>query len=452
MSDNLAGIDFSQYGKWEKITAPTGATYYVVPGTGYVYDPFLSQAKGRPVLWTNPKPSVDAKEKEQAAKDEALKLAKQQASPMGQLLPVAGSVAGLAGGSYLVNALGPKSAAERGVTLAESLATKEAASPVAQGVANAAPAVPAAPVQAFTQSATPMVADATGAVPVGTSLEGGTLMSDGSVTVGNSVASTQGAEALMPYQEGLTANNVFSAAAAVKGAYDSFQGLQHGGEGLRTGTTELGAGIGGLIGGPLGAGAGALVGNTIGYGLQGTGWKNDAALLLSSGGIAAPLVVARHLGFNPIHKTTKQHEQERWGELVDNGVKGAAEAYALSHPEGDTSVYQEGPRKGETWNFETAQEDAKKNPVIFHTAYGNYKTFGNDWDTYTTDQKNQIVLGLIDAGLYDPDKGDITISDEEKAREIKDKVLAAEKTALPPPDTRSRSMGERLASRMNARR
>lgn len=105
MADDLSGIDFSQYGKWEQIQAPTGAIYYVIPGTGYVYDPFLSQAKGRPVIWQNPKPSVDAKKKQD---DEIKKQQDQQEyanSPQGQLTPVLGGVAGLVGGTYLVNQL-----------------------------------------------------------------------------------------------------------------------------------------------------------------------------------------------------------------------------------------------------------------------------------------------------------------------------------------------------------
>lgn len=112
-NSTFAGIDFSQYQKWEKIVAPTGAVYYVVPGTGYVYDPFLSAAKGRPVLWTNPKPTVDEKEQAEAEKKELMDQQKYVSSPTGQLVPVVGAALGTVGGAYAINKfIGPSSTTE----------------------------------------------------------------------------------------------------------------------------------------------------------------------------------------------------------------------------------------------------------------------------------------------------------------------------------------------------
>lgn len=104
----LGGIDFSNYGSWEAITAPTGAVYYKVPGTGYVYDPFLSASKGKPILWTNPQPSLDERRKQE-------KLIEQQSSPLNQILPVAGTVGGTIGANYLIDALKPEAAAANAV-------------------------------------------------------------------------------------------------------------------------------------------------------------------------------------------------------------------------------------------------------------------------------------------------------------------------------------------------
>lgn len=129
-----AGIDYSQYANWKTITAPTGAVYYIVPNSGYVYDPFLSSVKGRPVLFTNPSPQVEERDKAKAEKDKAIKAAEEAASPMGQLLPVVGSVGGLVGANYLANALAPSTEAAASVAGA-AVPTVASAAPAATSAA-----------------------------------------------------------------------------------------------------------------------------------------------------------------------------------------------------------------------------------------------------------------------------------------------------------------------------
>lgn len=129
-----AGTDYSQYANWKTITAPTGATYYIVPGTGYVYDPFLSSVKGRPVLFTNPSPQVEERDKAKAEKDKQIKAAEKAASPLGQLMPVAGTVGGLVAaqqlGSYLSGSgEAAAAAAQAGTQAATQGASQAAASP-----------------------------------------------------------------------------------------------------------------------------------------------------------------------------------------------------------------------------------------------------------------------------------------------------------------------------------
>lgn len=86
--------DYSQYASWPKVIAPDGTVYYKVPGTGYLLNPFLSAAKGRPVLFTDP----TAKAKEvQDQKDAQKKAQKQQEfnqSPAGQAVPVVTGIGG----------------------------------------------------------------------------------------------------------------------------------------------------------------------------------------------------------------------------------------------------------------------------------------------------------------------------------------------------------------------
>ena len=104
-------MDYSQYLNWEKVVAPSGAVYYKVPDTAYLYDPFLSSQKGRPVLFQDPRPQLAEKEAAQKQQQDLVDLQKQQASPMGQIVPVVGSVAGTVGGAWAANALAGSGAA-----------------------------------------------------------------------------------------------------------------------------------------------------------------------------------------------------------------------------------------------------------------------------------------------------------------------------------------------------
>lgn len=391
----LPQTDYSQYKNWPKVVAPSGQTYYAIPETGYLYDPFLSSAKGRPVLFTDPRAKA-------AERDKALKAQKDAASPLGQLAGIGGSIGGVLLGQHALSALGPTTAAEKLAEqqLANTMASNTTAAGTAQAAQVAQPAADAA--GAFTQAAT---SPSVGATQIGTTVDGSAIMSDGTTLAADSAAT-------MPYQSGLTVGNVLSAAAIAKGTYDSARAFERGGEGIRTGTTQIGAGVGSLLGGPIGAGAGALAGNIVGYGLQDNKLKNNAALALMTGGLALPLGFARdHL----MRKSTKQLVGERWNDLKKEGITGVEEAYAAGHVNADDSK----------WDFNEAQERAKVEPSGFRHVYGNLKTFGNDWSTYRPEQQDAIVKGLIDAGLYESKKGDVLIKNEDEARKIKDQVLAA---------------------------
>lgn len=240
------------------------------------------------------------------------------------------------------------------------------------------------------------------ATAVGSAANGGTMMSDGSIVGGSNGTFSLG--------------NVAGAVAAAKGTYDAINGLQHGGEGLRSGLTTAGAGIGQLIGGPLGAGAGAVLGNVAGYGLQGNGWKNKLALTA----VLPPLGVAKMLGFNPIHKTTRQRAQEHTKDLLGKNkddskyqayTRGMREQYNSAPP--DPSKPFAG--KYATWDeYKKAGLEAKDLTGV----YGNIKTFGKDWSNIDQGQREKITQGLIDAGLYKSKKGEVEITDADKAKQI----------------------------------
>lgn len=96
---DIAGVDFSQYPTWEKITTPSGGTYYVVPGSPWVYDPVTSGMRGRPILWKNPKEAIEARKKQEDLADQAAFAQ----SPAGQAIPALAGTAGTVGGALLIN-------------------------------------------------------------------------------------------------------------------------------------------------------------------------------------------------------------------------------------------------------------------------------------------------------------------------------------------------------------
>lgn len=375
---SLSNYDYSKYPTWEQVKTPSGATYYVVPGTAFVYDPFLSQQKGKPVLWQNPKPQQDERAK-------AEKAAKDAASPLNQLLPVVGSTAGVIGAKYAVDALGPATAAEK---LAELELSKQVAAKTAE--------------QAFAQGA-----GQTGSLAAPEIVDAGRVA--GNVT--DVAANT------MPYQEGLNVSNALSALAVAKGSYDAYKGWEHGGEGVRSGLTTAGAGAGSLIGGPIGGAAGAAFGNIMGYGLQGDGWKNKLALLATS----PTLLGAKLLGVDLMHKTTKQVQQEHTQQLAE---KAPEDQNWMNYLGGmrNQEVNKDAPFAGKYKTFDEYKKAGLQADDLTGV-YGNLKTFGPEWAKLDFNKQKQVTQGLIDAGLYNSKKGEVVITDEDKAHEIKNQVL-----------------------------
>jgi hypothetical protein len=243
---------------------------------------------------------------------------------------------------------------------------------------------------------------------VGTAIDGSTMMANPAFT----------AEAPGAFSSGTlgAAGNVIGTIAALKGGYDTINGLQHGGEGLRGGLTTAGAGVGQLIGGPLGAGAGAILGNIAGYGLQGDGWKNKLALTA----VMPPLGVAKMLGFNPIHKTTRQSAQEHTSDLLKQNkddskyqdyIKSIRAGYDRAPETPDT------PFAGKYRNWDEYKA-AGLQAGDLSGVYGNLKTFGKDWTDIDQSQREQITQGLIKADLYKSKRGEVEITDAERAKQV----------------------------------
>ena len=109
-NDPFPGTDYNQYQSWQQVRTPDGLIFYVVPGhPGYVYDPVASRASGRRVFRQNPERALEAQREEEDRVRKQNEQAEFNNSPAGQLLPVAGTVAGTVAAAHLM----PTTAAEK---------------------------------------------------------------------------------------------------------------------------------------------------------------------------------------------------------------------------------------------------------------------------------------------------------------------------------------------------
>ncbi len=419
----------------ERLPSPNKAYPFVGPNyqqygevKGYVYSPYTDS------YYIDPR-SVQSQYESQG-------LLKKQKDPtlVDQVLPIAASAGAYYGGKMLADKVG--NAFSSGGSAATSGGAQPlpdapaAATPLAPNTTAAAPnasisgntvapqapagSVPAAPPaetptdwNAMAGKAGQVAQGALGAYQVYQGAKdfkkdkpGGLLsIGSGAANVGASMGSKTAGQAAGPLM-------------IAKGGYDTYNSLQHGGQGIRAATTTLGAGIGSVVPG-VGTVIGAGIGNILGYGLQGNSWKNKAALAVTS-----PLLLgAKMLGYDPVHKTTKQYKQERWGNLVNRGVINEDAAYQAIYGQGD-GTWETGKYAGQKWSFEKAQDLARQDPTHFQNVYGNLDTFGADWANYTDEQQKAITAGLVANGLYKSNKGDIVVKDKAAAMKIKDQVLA----------------------------
>lgn len=414
-------IDVSNYKSWKQITTPSGGIYYQVPGSSWVFDPVTTKSTGRNQFFKNPQPALDAAQEAKDAADAQQRQIVNASSPLHQTLPVVGAVAGTVGGAYGIHAL--------------------TASSTAQTVINT-PAGPAVLMQdgTITGPGAASVSGATAATPTAAAFNAG-------ATSPNVAGPTQLPEVTS------TATALDPTPGAVEAAPTDFGGvlpaLGVAAEGVHIGQNALSAF-------KAGTGQGALGGAVAGF--KGSGGL-DMLNNLDPFALQARLA-GGFLGGVFGHESTSQAQAKRWGELADQGITGAAEQKQALDSMGDKAGTD--LVTGGKWNFDTALNRVKAGSADeFRGVYGNFKTFGNDWSTYTPDQQRAIVSGVANAGLYDSHKGDVTITDEDAARKIKDQVLGV---TTPPPAPQAQpaakvtpqaavyhQLGQQLAARVNAR-
>lgn len=361
-NDPFPGTDYTQYQNWKKVVLPSGQVFYEVPGNpGYVFDPVASSASGRKVFRANPQLAID----EQKKKEDALRKAEEQQeynnSLLGQATPVALGTAGL----IAANQFGGGAANAAGANLLGQI-----------GAAGAPGAV------------TNAGAAAAGALSPGTA--GGFVPGIGEVA-----AITPAAEAAASGWSlgGIgSAGNYFAPALGAFGAYDAL-------------TNDYGTGRSAA----QMAGSGALIGSYFGMPWLGAG-------------IGGAIGLGKSLFDQP---STRDIQKEHTGQLLkastdpvyQNYVQGMRAQHNEAPPDPENPFH--GGQYGSFEEYKAAGLDAADLTGV----YGNIKTFGSEWANLTQAQRQAVTQGLIDADLYYSKKGEVEISDANKAKEIKNSVL-----------------------------
>ena len=297
--------------------------------------------------------------KSEAEKKQQLDAAKKAASPLSQLAPIG--------------------AAALAVPVAKSLANGEipfaglfekagnALSPIVDGVDTAATSLGNA---AAVAPATPNVLAINGASPV--VAEQGGLLGSGALSTGLGIAGT-----------GL-------------GAYEAFQGIRK--------HNPLQAGLGGA-----GIGLGL---NTLGYSLGPLGWAAAAGI---------PVVASL---FD--HESTRDVARKHTSSLLDQGQDNPAWQNYVQGMRGqydsapaDPSKPFHGGQFGSWDEYKAAGLDAGDLTGV----YGNLKTFGPEWASLNLDQQKAVTQALIDNNLYSSKKGEVVVTDPEKAKQLSAQIL-----------------------------
>lgn len=149
------------------------------------------------------------------------------------------------------------------------------------------------------------------------------------------------------------------------------------------------------------------------------GTPGRAQLGIATGGLSE---LANLMGFGGIlgHKTTRDVAKEHTQELKNQGVDNAAWQQYVA---GMRKQYEDAPPdpskpfagKYESWD---AYKEGGLEAADLSGVYGNMSTFGPDWANYSDQQRQDITQALIDNNLYDSKKGEVIVTDPEKAKQL----------------------------------
>lgn len=191
------------------------------------------------------------------------------------------------------------------------------------------------------------------------------------------------------------------AAGAAYGAYQAFKGIKD--------KNPMQAGMGGL-----GAGLGL---NAMGYALGPWGW---AATLAAPTALAAMNKLFDHESTRDVAKRhTKELGKMGQGDVDWGRYLGAMREQHNAPPPDPSKPFHGGQYS--TWDeYKKAGLDASDLTGV----YGNLKSFGPDWSRLNFDQQKAVTQGLIDNDLYKSKKGEVIVTDENRARAVMSDILA----------------------------
>lgn len=145
------------------------------------------------------------------------------------------------------------------------------------------------------------------------------------------------------------------------------------------------------------------------------GWKNSNPLVKYNPVLAWAPFAGGLLG----HESTREAAQRKTSELLEKSndptyqayVQGMREQYNAAPP--DPSK----PFAGKYGTFEEYRQAGLEAPDLTG-AYGNIKAFGPEWAALDQAKREEVTQALINADLYASKKGDVILTDEEKAKQI----------------------------------
>lgn len=219
--------------------------------------------------------------------------------------------------------------------------------------------------------------------------------------------------------------NTIGAVAPIEGAstlgaiapYAGLAGAGLGAYGLYNAIDQNDTKSGALSGLALGGGLAAAA-PLIGLGPVGWGGLALAAALGAGGGAGLTALLGHESTRDVAKKHTKQLRGMGEGNTAwQNYVEGMRAQHNEAAP--DPSKPFHGGQYGSWEEYKNAGLDAADLTGV----YGNLKTFGPDWANYSFDDRKKVTQGIIDAGLYNSKKGEVEITDMERAKQIRDQLL-----------------------------
>lgn len=397
---------------------------YVVPGhPGFVMDITASNATGRKVFHTNPAATIKQQQDAQDAQKKQADLAADQASPLGQAIPVLTGVGGLvlankltqAGPSIVDKALAAKIQADTAAKYGSHVADQ------ANTAANSASGITESNIPIAGQSNIPNpqgIPDApTGVQATQVQLDPATGQPIAGADPTGSFWTTPGSAS--------TVGTVASGLGAAKGAYDTYDALQHGGTGLRGGLTELGASIGGYGLGPVGAFIGGAMGNVAGYGLKNIDKTSGKLALGALGPIGWGALGLDALGVPLIHKSTKQYQSEHIADLAKQDPDNQSWQQILAQRAAGVERGPSDPSKpfGGYASFDEYKQAGLRADNLTKTD-AVLDTLGPDYTKYTPQQILAFTQSLIDSDNLESKHGMVINKDQAKADALKSQIGA----------------------------